>query len=161
MLMSTNKFFKDRKTAQTHRACAIFNLWKICECLLHQIAREIMQLLFHNLHENNISERKDRRNYWMRARYLSFAPVGYSFALVLLENALVFSQSEYVVFLGTLVLSGGETKSLILRKDFYKGFFCSIMVHPDEPPYSDKLNQMYTITLWRWNKQLDTEERFL
>lgn len=59
----------------------------------------------------------------MRARYLSFAPVGYSFALVLLENALVFSQSEYVVFLGTLVLSGGETESLILRKDFYKGFF--------------------------------------
>ena len=59
----------------------------------------------------------------MRALYLSFAPVGYSFALVLLENALVFSQSEYVVFSGTLVLSGGETKSLILREDFYKGFF--------------------------------------
>ena len=58
----------------------------------------------------------------MRARYLSFASVGYSFALVLLENALVFSQSEYVVFSGTLVLSGGETKSLILREDFYKGF---------------------------------------
>lgn len=58
----------------------------------------------------------------MRARYLSFAPVGYSFALVLLENALVFSQSEYVVFSGTLVLSR-KTKSLILREDFYKGFF--------------------------------------
>ena len=36
------KFFKDNKIAWAGKASAVYSLWKIYKCLLHQIAREIM-----------------------------------------------------------------------------------------------------------------------
>ena len=51
VLINTSNFFTDIKIAQTCRVSAIYSLWKICKCLLRQIAREIMLLLVDNLHE--------------------------------------------------------------------------------------------------------------
>ena len=62
-------------------------------CLLHQIAREITLLLDNNLHETNIIERQDRRNFENVRTIYNFYSC-YNLVLVLHENVLVFSQSE-------------------------------------------------------------------
>ena len=62
-------------------------------CLLHQIAREITLLLDNNLHETNIIERQDRRNFENVRTIYNFYSC-YNLVLVLHENILVFSQSE-------------------------------------------------------------------
>ena len=40
-----------------------FLVSKMNECLLHQIAREIVSLLVNNVHKKNIAESQDRRNF--------------------------------------------------------------------------------------------------
>ena len=62
-------------------------------CLLHQIAREITLLLDNNLHETNIIERQDRRNFETVRTIFNFYSC-YNLVLVLHENILVFSQPE-------------------------------------------------------------------
>ena len=62
-------------------------------CLLHQIAREITLLLDNNLHETNITEWQDRRNFENVRTIYNFYSC-YNLVLVLHENILVFSQSE-------------------------------------------------------------------
>ena len=66
-------------------------------CLLHQIAREITLLLDNNLHETNIIERQDRRNFETVRTIYNFYSC-YNLVLVLHENILVFSQSETYKF---------------------------------------------------------------
>ena len=66
-------------------------------CLLHQIAREITLLLDNNLHETNIIERQDRRNFENVRTIYNFYSC-YNLVLVLHENILVFSQSETYKF---------------------------------------------------------------
>ena len=72
-------------------ASAICNLWKICQCLLHQITREVMLLLVNNVNEKSITENQDGRNFECAFCNLHSC---YNFALMLHENALVLSQSE-------------------------------------------------------------------
>ena len=53
-----SKFFKDNKIAQIFMANAICSLCKIYNCLLHQIAREIMSLLVNSVHEKTLQKVK-------------------------------------------------------------------------------------------------------
>ena len=92
VLISTSNFFTDIKIAQTRRASAIYSLWKICKCLLHQIAREIMLLLVDNLNETTSSKSVTEEILKACARAICNFHSCYNFAL--LETALVFSQSE-------------------------------------------------------------------
>ena len=75
-------------------ASAICNLWKICQCLLHQIAREVMLLLVNNVNEKSITENQDGRNFECLHALFCNLHSCYNFALMLHENALVLSQSE-------------------------------------------------------------------
>ena len=75
----------------TSRAKTICSLWKIYNCLSHQIAREIILLLVSNLHQQHIT---DSHNGWKLAtcaiwNLYSF----YNFALVLLtciQKSIIF-----------------------------------------------------------------------
>ena len=60
MVIRRSKFFKVNKIARG--ASAICSLSEICECSLHQIAREIVLLFVNNEHKKT-SESQDRRNF--------------------------------------------------------------------------------------------------
>ena len=62
MLINTSKFFEDNKIARARREYAIFQSLKNLQCLLHQIAREIILLLFNKVHKK-ITKSQDRRNF--------------------------------------------------------------------------------------------------
>ena len=92
--MSSSKFLKD-EIVRARRASAIYSLWKIYKCLLHQITREIILLLVDNVHEKTSQKVKtDEILKAVRFDLHYFALVLHENALVLHENALVFSQSE-------------------------------------------------------------------
>ena len=89
-------FFKDKKTARARREMQ-FVVWKTYKYLLQQIAGGIT---CYNVHEKNIAGGEDRRNFESVLALFVFCPgvttldLRYDFALVLHENAFVFSLSE-------------------------------------------------------------------
>ena len=67
-----------------------FVVWKFNKFLLHQIAREIMLLFVDKAHEKTSQKvKKD-----VHAKCTCNLHLCYNFALLLHENALIFSQSE-------------------------------------------------------------------
>ena len=80
------------------------NLWslKIYKRLSHQIEREIKLLLVNNVHEN-IAENQDRKNFLKHVCRICNLQLCYNFALMLHENALIFSQSEVCNFFMSII----------------------------------------------------------
>ena len=71
----------------------ICSLWKIYKSWLHQVALKIMILLVNSVHKTYC--RKSRlTEFWKRVHAIYNLLPCYNFALMLHENAIVFSQSE-------------------------------------------------------------------
>ena len=91
--------FKDNKITRARRASAICSLKKL-KVLITPNCRGNYVITCYNVHEKNIAEGQDRRNFKSVRELFVFCPcvttmhLRYEFAFALHENALVFSQSE-------------------------------------------------------------------
>ena len=87
MLINTSKFFEDNKIALARRECAIYKTKKNLQCLLHQISREIIILLFNKVHKK-ITKSQDRRNFESVCALFVILHSCYNFAFVFHEIVL-------------------------------------------------------------------------
>ena len=83
---------KRQQNCTSKWASTICSLWKLFKCPLHQIAREIILFPVNSIPEK--TAQKVEKDEILKACARSNLHMCYNFALVLHENALVFSQSE-------------------------------------------------------------------
>ena len=96
LIISRSKFFK---TTKLHKPAGqvqpgVFEKFTFVKCLLHQTTLKIMLLLNHNLHEKDITESQDRRNFgtiYMLSVFWTYV----NFALVLHDKCTCFQQIRH------------------------------------------------------------------
>ena len=91
-LLLLTSMSKRQQNCTSKWASTICSLRKLFKCLLHQIAREIILFPVNNANEK--TAQKVEKDEILKACARSNLHMCYNFALVLHENALVFSQSE-------------------------------------------------------------------
>ena len=100
MLLSRSKFFK---TTKLHKPAGqvqpeVFEKFTFVKCLLHQTTLKIMLLLNHNLHEKDITESQDRRNFGTIYMLSVLIWTCVNFALMLHDKCTCFQQIRHIIF---------------------------------------------------------------
>ena len=102
MQISTSKFFKDNKIAQALRKSEICGLWKFISAY-HTKLREKSSYYLLIMYMKNIAVNQDRHNFLKHVCRICNLQLCYNFALMLHENALIFSQSEVCNFFMSII----------------------------------------------------------